>query len=221
MAYTNPAHHPAGYNYPSQPQLFPVEENGWGGQGWVAPSVCVAHFLFIRACTLTDLQDHTLSTELANPSTGHGLYAEGDSYIHTGLYAVQPTSENRVPQTIPHPDPMSFLPPPPLAPTTPSSSSQSVIPNLLPPQTNLPDYLWVPQRQYTLTAHHFTPANPILFSVDSGEPGIRLSTAINRRFSHLRDRDDLVFESSRSPTITMRLEVCDLPRLARTLTDGA
>jgi len=57
MAYTNPAHHPAGYNYPSQPQLFSVEENGWGGQGWVAPSVCVAHFLFIRACTLTDFAE--------------------------------------------------------------------------------------------------------------------------------------------------------------------
>jgi len=137
----------------------------------------------------------------------HGLYASGDSYMPTGLYAVQSTSENRVPQTIPHPDPIPFPHHLPLGPTTPSSSLQSVAPNPLPPSTNLPDYVWVPQRQYTLTAHHFTPANPILFNVDSGEPGIRLSTAINRRFTHLRDRDDLVFESSRSPTITMRLEV--------------
>ena len=80
-------------------------------------------------------------------------------------------------------------------------------PNLPSSSANPPEYVWLPQRQYSLTAHHFTPASPILFNADSGEPGIRLSAALNRRFTHLRDRDDLVFKSSRSPTITMRLEV--------------
>ena len=83
------------------------------------------------------LQDHTLSTELANPSTGHGLYASDDGYIPTGRYAVQPDRE---------PDPMTFPHPPPLSPTTPRSSLQSTIPNPLPASTNQPEYAWVPQR---------------------------------------------------------------------------
>jgi len=172
-----------------------------------------------------------------NPATGRDIYAPilpatpvGDSsqenyYMSAGVYTVQSTPltthGNWVPQTILHPDSMPFHHPPSLLPTTSSSPLQSVIPNPLSLSTNPPDYVWVPQRQYALTAHHFTPANPILFNVDSGEPGIRLSAAINRRFTHLRDRDDLVFEMSKSPTITMRLEVCGLPRLTWTLTDGA
>ena len=85
------------------------------------------------------LQDHTLSTELANPSTEHGLYASDDGYMPMGRYAVQPTSDRE-------PDPMAFPRPPPLSPTTPRSSLQSTIPNLLPASTNQPDYAWVPQR---------------------------------------------------------------------------
>ena len=84
-------------------------------------------------------------------------------------------------------------------------------PNLPSLSANLAEYVWLPQRQYALTAHHFTPASPILFNADSGEPGIRLSAALNRRFTNLRDRDDLVFKASRSPTITMRIEVCGSP----------
>lgn len=132
------------------------------------------------------------------------------------------SSENWRPQNIFHPDPLHFHHSPSFASPTSSSTLQSPIPNTLSPSTNPQDYTRVPQRQYALTAHHFTPANPILFNVDSGEPGIRLTAALNRRFTNLRDRDDLVFESSRSPTITMRLEVRDLVSdWSRSLADGA
>ena len=175
--------------------------------------------------------------EPVDPSAWRGPYAPilptipiGDSpqeiyYMPTGVYPVQSTPltthENWVSQTILHPGSVPFCPSPLPVPVASGSALQPVIPNPLSLSTNPPDYVWVPQRQYALTAHHITPADPILFNVDSGEPGIRLSAAINRRFTHLRGRDDLVFETSKSPTITMRLEVCDLLRLAWTLTDGA
>lgn len=172
--------------------------------------------------------------EPVNPSMGRDIYAPilpaipvSDSsrenyYLSADVYAAPLTTHgNWVPQTILHPDSMPFHHSPPPLPATSSPPPQSVILNPPSLSTNPPDYVWVPQRQYALTAHHFTPANPILFNVDSGEPGIRLSTAINRRFTQLRDRDDLVFEMSKSPTITMRLEVCGLPRLTWILTDGA
>ena len=167
-----------------------------------------------------------------NPSTQRGVYAPiipgnvpgGVFHMSTGEHAIQSTPltspVNWAPSNTLHHDPMSPHSPS-FVPATSSSPLQSVISDPPSLSTNPPDYTWVPQRQYALTAHHFTPANPILFNVDSGEPGIRLSAAFNRRFSHLRDRDDLVFESSRSPTITMRLEVCGLPKSAWTLTDGA
>jgi len=145
----------------------------------------------------------------------------GISYMYTtGEHAIQPTPPTS-PRNWPlHHDPMTSHSPSPV-PTTSNSPLQSVISDPPSLSANSSDYTWVPQRQYALTAHHFTPTNPITFNVDSGEPGIRLSDAYNRRFTELRDRDDLVFESSRSPTITMRLEVCDLPKLAWTLADGA
>ncbi|KAF9650499.1 hypothetical protein BDM02DRAFT_1381798 [Thelephora ganbajun] len=102
--------------------------------------------------------------------------------------------------------PTPFYHSPSSVPVTSSSPLQPVVSHRPSVSTNPPDYAWVPQRQYALTAHHSTPAHPIVFNVNSGEPGIRLSAALNRKFAHLRDRDDLVFESSKSPTITMRLE---------------
>lgn len=179
----------------------------------------------------------TVSTDQVNSSTQRGVYTPMAStiplggagheifYIPTGVHTMQSTSltspESWALSSTPHPAPIPFHRSPSFMPATPGSPSQSVIPRPPSLSANPPDYTWVPQRQYALTAHHFIPADPILFNVDSGEPGIRLSAAYNRRFTHLRDRDDLVFESSRSPTISMRLEVRDLPRLAWTLADGA
>ena len=143
-----------------------------------------------------------------------------------GVGAVQSTPwrnpENWArPETIPHPNSMPFNPSPSFVPATASPTVRFTISNRPPTPVRPPDYTWVPQRRYALTAHNFAPAHPILFNVDSGEPGIRLSAALNRRFTHLGGRDDLVFESSRSPTITMRLEVRRLFVLAWTLIDGA
>lgn len=142
------------------------------------------------------------------------------SPVRPDVHAVQSTVNWALP-TILSPDPILSSPSPSFTQTTPSPIPQSVVLYGLPVSTNQPDYMWVPQRQYALTAHQFNPVQPILFNVDSGEPGIRLSTALNRKFSHLRDRDDLVFESSKSPTITMRLEVCPSFQLAWALPDGA
>ena len=114
-----------------------------------------------------------------------------------------------------YPDPRPFDLSPPFVPSTVSPTMQFAVSGGLSMSTNPPEYIWVPQRQYALTAYHFAPAQPILFNADSPEPGIRLSAALNRRFTYLRDRDDLVFESSRSPTITMRLEVRDSSGLAQ------
>lgn len=126
----------------------------------------------------------------------------------TGVCAVQSTPprspENWAPQNALHPDP---LPSPQFMPCMATPTRYFEIPNRPSASTNPPNHVRVPQRPYTLTAYHFTPAHPILFNAGPAEPGIRLSAALNRRFTHLRDRDDLVFESSRSPTITMRLEV--------------
>lgn len=143
-----------------------------------------------------------------------------------GVHAVQPTPLGSPGMWAPrngilHP---GSTPPnlsPPFTPVTPTTTVQSVIHNGPPVPTNPQNYVLVPQRQYALTAYHFTPAHPISFSTGPGEPGIRLSAALNRRFTHLEDRDDLVFESSRSPTITMRLEVCSSFALVWALTDDA
>lgn len=99
--------------------------------------------------------------------------------------------------------------------------SQPIVPDGPSTLTSSLHYVLVPQRKYGSAAHHFAPVNPIEFNVDSGEPGIRLSAALNRKFSQLRDRDDLVFESNKSPTITMRLEVCGISESALTLSDRA
>lgn len=142
-----------------------------------------------------------------------------------GVRAVQSTllrgPENWAPQNTLHLDPMPFNLSSPFMPTISSSTAQFTIPNGPSMSTSPPEYTWVPQRQYALAAYQFTPAPPILFNADSAEPGIRLSAALNRRFTNLRDRDDLVFESSRSPTITMRLEVCDFSGLVWALADRA
>ena len=160
-----------------------------------------------------------------NSPTRGGVYTQifptdsvGDSsheqlyMVPAGVHAIQSTNPENWPQSILHPSPMPFCHSPSFVmPATSSSTLQPAIQNGPSASTNPPAYTRVPQRQYALTAHHFTPAPPILFNVDSGEPGIRLSAALNRRFTRLRGRDDLVFESSRSPTITMRLEVRDFP----------
>ncbi|KAF9785539.1 hypothetical protein BJ322DRAFT_837891 [Thelephora terrestris] len=110
-----------------------------------------------------------------------------------------------IPPSDPHPNPIpifnssSFV-------SGSSSTLQFAVHTRQSISPNPPDYPRVPQRPYALTAHKFTPTHPIEFKVDSGEPGIRLSAAHNRMFTHLKDRDDLVFELSKSPTITMRLE---------------
>lgn len=151
------------------------------------------------------------------PTTHIGDGPQEPLYMPTGEFAIQSTQlrgpENWASQNTFHPDPTSFDLSPSFVPTPVGSTVQFTIPNGPSVSTNPPDYIWVPQRQYALPAYHFTPAQPILFHTDSGEPGIRLSAALNRRFTHLRNRDDLVFESSRSPTITMRLEVCGFPGL--------
>lgn len=167
-----------------------------------------------------------------NPSSWSGGYppvspiSDGTFVIPPGIHVAQPTPStgpetwapwNVLQQanytTFPHTS--SVVPATPNSPLQPVTSGRPLM------LTYPPDYVWVPQRPYTLTAHHFAPAPPIVFNVDGGEPGITLSAALNRRFSHLRDRDDLVFESSKSPTITLRLEVCCLFELAQTLADGA
>lgn len=163
----------------------------------------------------------TTPIEPMNPSTLYGAYTQITPNAHGGLnfppdvHAVQSTSsigtENWAPSSVFHPGfvPFSHSPSPPFTPATSSSVLQNGTHSRPSTSTSAPDYIWLPQRQYALTAHHFIPATPILFNVDSGEPGIRLSAALNRKFAHLKDRDDLVYESSKSPTITMRLEVCD------------
>ena len=120
-----------------------------------------------------------------------------------------------------YPGSVSFDLSPSFAPATSTSTVQSVILNGPPVPTNPQSHTLVPQRQYALTAYHFAPAHPITFNAGPREPGIRLSAALSRRFTHLENRDDLVFESSRSPTITMRLEVCGSFELIRALTDDA
>ena len=154
------------------------------------------------------------------PTNPIGSNPQETLYMPAGVHAVLPTP-SRSPenqwalQNVLHPDPVPFNPSPSFAPVTSSSAVQFVVPPGPPVSTNPPpNYTWVPQRQYALTAYHFTPAHPILFDAGPGEVGIRLSAALNRRFAHLRDRDDLVFESSRSPTITMRLEVCGVSEWA-------
>lgn len=143
-------------------------------------------------------------------------------YIPVDTHTVQSTPSMdhgrwASPSTL-HPEFMVFPLSPPIVPAPFNSTPPHMVHDGPSTSTN---YVWVPQRQYALTAHHFAPAPPIVFNVDSGEPGIRLSAALSRKFSQLKDRDDLVFESNKSPTITMRLEVCRLSELASTLSDGA
>jgi hypothetical protein len=143
--------------------------------------------------------------------------ADDTLYIPLDMHAVQPVPsmnhDSWVPSSILYPTDLPTLfphsPSPPFVPEVHNSTTlrPSLVHSRPSTSTNPPDYVWVPQRQYVLTAHHFAPAPPITFNVDSGEPGIRLSAALNRKFSHLKERDDLVFESNKSPTITMRLEV--------------
>lgn len=154
---------------------------------------------------------------------GHSL--QGRFYTSAETHAIQlnqlSAAGGWVPQNSPLPNSTPQNHSLPSGPAASSSTLQPAIPNTPPVSTYPPDHTMLPQRQYSLTAHHFIPAHSISFNVDSGEPGIRLSAALNRRFTHLRDRDDLVFESSRSPTITMRLEVCDLSELDWVFIDGA
>jgi len=147
------------------------------------------------------------------PTTHAGNNPQGFLYMPTGVHE-QPTpfgSPGRWASShvLLHSDSTSAGISPPFTPATLSPTVRLVTPNIPPAPTNTQNYASVPQRQYALTAYHFTPAHPISFHTGPGEPGIRLSAALNRRFTSLEDRDDLVFESSRSPTITMRLEVCD------------
>ena len=156
---------------------------------------------------------------LTDSTTWHGVYTsmvpppDDAWYTPLGMHPVQSTSSmdhgTWVPSSTPHPDFMLFPHSPPFVPATSDSTSQPMFHSTPSTSTNSSDYVWVPQRPYALTAHHFVPTQPIEFNVHSGEPGIRLSAALNRKFSQLKDRDDLVFKSNkRSPTITMRLEVC-------------
>ena len=146
------------------------------------------------------------------PTIHAGNNSQGILYMTAGVREVQPTpfgsprswASSDVPV---HSDSTSVGLSPPFTPATLAPTVQSVTPNRPRVPANTQSYALVPQRQYALTAYHFTPAHPISFNTGPGEPGIRLSAALNRRFTHLENRDDLVFESSRSPTITMRLEV--------------
>ena len=198
----------------------------------MASALRLYHLLCIHADMCTNIrasQEETPSIEQMNHSMWHGVYPPIYSTIPVGgssqepfyIPPVQTTTlsglEGWASPSTPHPNPTPFNLSPPPVPATPNS----LVPNRLHVPANPPDYTWLPQRQYGLTAHHFTPAQPILFNVNFGEPGIRLSAALSRKFTHLRDRDDLVFESSRSPTITMRLEVCGFSVSAWTLADGA
>ena len=156
---------------------------------------------------------------LVYPTILVGDGSQGILYGPAGAHTVCPTTLGSpgkwAPhQTLLHPGPVPSGLSPSFTSATPTPTVQSVIQNGPSVSTNPPDYTLVPQRQYALTAYHFTPAHPISFNSGPGEQGIRLSAALNRRFTHLEDRDDLVFESSRSPTITMRLEVCDSFELA-------
>lgn len=55
MAHVDRSYHQAGYGYPSSdpPQLFHVEDAGWGHSTWTTPYVCVAHFGLMRMYALT------------------------------------------------------------------------------------------------------------------------------------------------------------------------
>jgi len=178
------------------------------------------------------------SIELGSSPTRHGVnmptypttHVGGSSqellYMPAGMCEAQQTQFGSPgswasPDVPLHPGSASFDPSPSFTPTTLALTAQPVTQNGLPVSANPQNYILVPQRQYALTAYHFTPAHPISFNTGSGEPGIRLSAALNRRFTHLEDRDDLVFESSRSPTITMRLEVCGSIALSWALTNDA
>ena len=175
-------------------------------------------------------QDATPSIEPMGSDTWRGVHPSmptviGDAtYVPPGIYTVQSTPfggrEDWSPPSPPETD-LSLSPYSPFVPTNPDSSLQHIAHDGPSTSSNSPNYVWLPQRPYTLTAHHFVPMDPIEFNVDSGEPGIRLSAAFNRKFSELKNRDDLVFESNKSPTITMRLEVCGFSPLASTPSDGA
>lgn len=191
------------------PGLIPVIHSR--GLGSVDSALCLCYPLCIHASVCADRPRTSQNTPPIESGGSRGICApirstspvgygsQGSLYTPAGQSIPLCVPGGWMAQDGPLPNSPSTYHFPPLIPTTSSSVTlQPVTPNRLP----------LPQRPYALTVHHFTPAHPILFNVDSGEPGIRLSAALNRRFTHLRDRDDLVFESSRSPTITMRLEVC-------------
>lgn len=161
-------------------------------RGGYTPTLPVPHDPFYMPPSMHAVQQ--------SPSMGHGNWALSGTL---------------------HPDFIPFHHSPPVVPETSNTILQPMIHDRLSTSTNSPDYVWVPQRQYGSNTHHFTPAHPIVFNVDSGEPGIRLSAALGRKFAQLKDRDDLVFASNKSPTITMRLEVCGFPELILTFSDGS
>ena len=182
-------------------------------------------FWFHPNVSADTVQDDTHSIELGSSPTRHGfnmpMYptihagdnSQGLLYMPAGVCEVQPTPFGipgrwASPDGLLHSDSTSVSVSPPFTPATLAATVQSVTPNGPPEPANTQDYTLVPQRQYALTAYHFTPAHPISFNTGPREPGIRLSAALNRRSAGLEDRDEPVFESGRSPTIMMRLEVC-------------
>ena len=227
MFHTNNSHLQPGNSYLPlvPPQQFHIQNTEWGRPFYV----CVINFSsWMCADCLRTLQGGTPSIESMNSTLWHGEYAptisHGPFYLTSGVHAVQSTppidTENWLPPSDPHHNLIPTPHPPSFVPDT-GSTLQAAVDSRPSMSADLPDYVWLPQRPYALTAHHFTPAHPIEFKVDSGESGIRLSAALNRKFSHLKDRDDLVFELSKSPTITMRLEVRGFSQLASTFADGA